>query len=275
MKKFAILLLAGGAAGISTPAFAQDESPFGGFYGGLTVGVAASDNKSDGTTTFDRGNNGSFGETVTTIGGANAFSPGFCGGYANGPTPGVGCDDEHEGIDYSARLGYDVMLGDNFLVGVVGEVGKSSIDDAATAFSTTPAFYQFQRETELVTALRGRIGVTAGQALVYGTGGVAYAKMDNTFTSSNTANSFTQNGADAWEWGWQAGGGAEFAISRNASFGVEYLYNRINADDYSVTVGQGSAGATNPFVLAGGVTMKPEEDNFQWHSVRATLNFHF
>ena len=32
------------------------------------------------------------------FGGANAFSPGFCGGSANGPTPTDGCDGDRDGV---------------------------------------------------------------------------------------------------------------------------------------------------------------------------------
>ena len=275
MKKIPCLLLAGCAALGSTSAMAQEEPYFGGVYGGVAIGYGINADEEDGTVTFDRGNDGSFGETVTTLAGADAFSPGFCGGEPTSTGPGTGCVADRDGVDYAVRLGYDAMVGQNLLVGLVGEFGNTSLVDTATAFSTTPANYAFRRETQYVGALRARAGLTSGKALVYATGGAVYAKMDNSFSSTNTANTFTQNGADKWEWGWQAGAGAELALTRNASIGVEYLYNRINNDGYSVTVGQGTAGATNPFVLAGGVTMKPEEDAFQWHSIRATMNFRF
>jgi hypothetical protein len=60
------------------------------------------------------------------------------------------------------------------------------------------------------------------------------------------------------------------------SVGAEYLYNRYDDDKYFVAVGPGTAPATNPFLLnGGGMNMRPSRTNFDFHTVRATVNFHF
>jgi outer membrane immunogenic protein len=146
------------------------------------------------------------------------------------------------------RVGYDWRVGSNVIVGALIEVAKTGVSDSTTAFSTTPASYTFTRESEYVAALRGRIGFAPGpRGLVYLTGGVAASKMDNSFTSTNTANSFTPNNADEWAMGYQAGGGLQFSVTPAIWLGLEYLYNEFTDDEYSVTVGTGAAGATNPF----------------------------
>ena len=91
----------------ATPAFAQDgEAEFDGFYIGGSVGYAVQNNDVGETILFDRGSNGSFGETITTGAGANAFSPGFCNGAATSNLN-TACTNDKDGIDYHLRLGGD------------------------------------------------------------------------------------------------------------------------------------------------------------------------
>lgn len=275
MRKTFTISLAALAAGIAMPAMAQDDNGWGGLYVGGSVGYDILNDDSIDTVTFDRGNNGTFGETVTTSTGANAFSPGFCGGTPTSTAPATGCEDDDNEISYSARVGFDVPLGSNMIVGLVAEGGMNNLNDTVTAFSTTPASYTFTRSIDYTAAIRGRMGWGMERGLVYVTGGWLNAKMDNSFDTTNTVNTFTQNDEKGWAQGFQLGGGGEVKITDAISLGVEYLYNDVSNGDYSVTVGQGTAGLTNPFVLAGGVTMAPAEKDLSWHSMRAVVNFRF
>lgn len=255
---------------LPAPALAQDT--FDGFYAGASAGYTTLQGR-DETITFDRGSNGSFGETVTTASGANAFSPGFCSGAATSPQN-ADCRKDSNGGSYHFRLGYDRQMG-GLVVGLIGEIGKSNLRDSVSAFSTTPAFYTMTRKVDLDAAVRLRLGTTLGQkTLAYVTGGGAYAKLDHTFTTSNTVNAFTVLGDDH-VWGWQAGTGLERRIGKNFSIGAEYLYSRYSDSDALVRVSQGMAGATNPFVLAGGVDFKRASDRFDHHAFRVVANYRF
>jgi outer membrane immunogenic protein len=262
------------ALAIATPAFAQDgAAEFDGVYIGGSVGYAVQNNDVGETILFDRGSNGSFGETITTGTGANAFSPGFCNGAATSNLN-TACSNDKDGIDYHLRLGGDRQYG-RFVVGFVVEGGKSDVRDSVSAFSTTPAFYTMTREIEWNAAVRARAGYTLGpRTLAYATFGGAYARLDHSFTTGNTANAFAVTGSD-YAWGWQAGGGIQQKLGRNVSIGVEYLYSRYNDDDARIRVTQGTAGATNPFVLAGGADFRRNTNRFDFHAIRATAAFRF
>lgn len=272
-----------GAAGVltlalaSAPAMAQDsadEPAFNGFYVGGSVGYTVQNNDVGESILFDRGSNGSFGETITTPDGANAFSPGFCNGGATS-SANLGCRNDRDAIEYYARIGADQQFG-NWVIGAVGEFGKTQARDRVSAFSTTPAFYTMSRGIDWNAALRARAGYVAGQStLFYATGGGAYAKMDRSFATSNAANSFTRVDDDEMVWGWQAGGGVEQKLGRNFSVGLEYLYSRYIDKDDTIRVGTGTAGAANPFVLAGGADMMRSDRRFDFHSLRATAAFRF
>ncbi len=278
MRMISTLLAASAALGLATAASAQDEdrsNDFNGFYIGGTIGATAQKNDGASTVVFDTNRDGTFNENVLTSTGGNAFSPGFCNGFTTANAPG-NCRKDENGLEYSVRMGYDARMGSNLVAGFLVEGAKSSARDGSSAFSTTPAGYSFDRELDYAISARARLGITpGGGGLFYVTGGGSYAKIDHTFSTTNTANSFSPVNDGKMVWGWQAGGGAEVLLSRNLSLGLEYLYNRYDDGDYFVAIGNGTAGPTNPFVLAGGVNMRPAETRYDYHSLRATMSFRF
>ena len=68
----------------AAPAFAQSD--WSGAYIGLYAGQVSDPEDGGDSILFDRNLDGEFGDTVLTSGNANAFSPGFCDGQAQGPT---------------------------------------------------------------------------------------------------------------------------------------------------------------------------------------------
>ena len=276
MKALSLLAVLA-ASTVAVPAFAQDRDPsqdFDGPYISIGGGGTLQGSDRGETVLFDTNRDGTYGDQVTTVGGANAFSTGFCNGAATS-TANLNCRNDKDGPEYFARFGFDKRMG-NFVLGAVIEGGRSVARDSVTAFSTTPASYTFSREADYQANARLRAGYTpGGGALLYVTGGGAYARLDNRFTTSNTANSFADNGKTNG-WGYTAGGGAEIMVTNNIAVGLEYLYTDIKDNDFVVNVGQGTAPATNPFLLNGGGTdMKRSSDHFRTHSVRGTLSFRF
>lgn len=273
LSLFAVLA----ASTFAAPAFAQDRDPsqdFDGPYISIGGGGTLQGNDRGETVLFDTNRDGTYGDQVTTVGGLNAFSTGFCNGAATS-SANISCRNDKDGPEYFARLGFDKRMG-NFVLGAVIEGGRSEARDSVSAFSTTPASYTFSREADYQANARLRAGYTpGGGALFYVTGGGAYARLDNRFSTSNGANSFADNGK-THGWGYTAGGGAEVMVTNNIALGLEYLYTDIKDDDFVVNVGPGTAPATNPFLLNGGGTdMKRSSDHFRTHSVRGTLSFRF
>jgi outer membrane immunogenic protein len=277
--KFAALLAVSAASLVAVPAFAQDNrdpaQDFNGPY--ISIGGGASLQGSDRgeTLIFDTDRDGTYGDPVTTAGGTDAFTPGFCNGAATG-TANLGCRNDKDGAEFFGRLGYDKRMG-NFVLGAVVEGGHSVARDSVSGFSTTPASYTMSREADYQANARLRAGYTpGGGALFYVTGGGAYARLDNKFTTTNTANSFEDNGKTN-AWGYTVGGGAEVMVTNNIGLGLEYLYTDVKDKDYVVNVGAGTADpATNPFLLNGGGTdIRRSDPHFRTHSVRGTLSYRF
>ncbi|MES2301868.1 MAG: hypothetical protein V4521_07335, partial [Pseudomonadota bacterium] len=272
--------LAASAALVAMPAMAQDaqwdrDSHFDGVYVQGAGGIAL--NGENGSSfSFDTNRDGNYGETVTTTTGANAFGPGFCNGGANGRTRADGCRKDRAGVDYAARIGFDKRAG-NIVFGALIEGSDNEMKERSSAFSTTPAAYRIDREMRYAISARARLGFTpGGGALFYATGGGSYAKINHDFSTTNTANSFTENNDGKMVWGYQAGGGTEIMVTNKISLGLEYLYSRYKDNKYTVAVGPGTAAATNPFLLNGGGTnLRLTDKYFDTHSLRATVGFRF
>ena len=282
--RFAAGLSAVLLASAVSPAMAQSaDEPidWNGPYIGGSVGYNWVGKSSNETIRFDSNRDGTFGDTVTTVAGADAFSPGYCGGAALSNAPGGGCRKDKGGLDWAGHVGYDRLINGNFLVGVVLEGGKTKLRDSVSAYSTTPASYTMSRSLDWNAAARLRIGAPiTSHTLLYGTGGVAYGKVQNSFSTTNTFNTFTQTKAKEDAWGWTAGAGIEQRISQAFSVGVLYKYTAYDADGYRVNAGQGTpASTTNPFVrpgaTAGSTDFARGGARLDTHSVMGTASFHF
>ncbi|MEJ1160733.1 outer membrane protein [Prosthecomicrobium sp. N25] len=75
---------------------------------------------------------------------------------------------------------------------------------------------------------RGRLGFAFDRVLVYGTGGVAVANFD----SDGHGGGKTATNSDT-RVGWTAGGGLEYALSKNVSLRGEYLYSDFGRNSVS------------------------------------------
>jgi outer membrane immunogenic protein len=261
----------------ASPAAAQEAATdWTGPYVGGHVGYGFQPNDGKETILFDTALDGAFGDNVNTSAGANAFSPGFCGGAANGPTPAEGCRSDRDGLEYGVHAGYDYQMSSGFVIGLVGDYSRSPLRDSVSAFSTTPARYTMTRRLRDAWSLRARAGVATGSTLIYGAGGVVRGSLRNSFATSNTANSFTGNGNEKG-WGYSVGGGVEQRLGRNFSIALEYQYRSIDAGDYVVRAGPGTAALTNPFriVNANGTDFARSGERFTSHGVALRASFRF
>lgn len=225
---------------------------------------------------FDTNRDGTYGDGVRTIAGANAFAPGFANCGATGSIRGAGCLADKQGAEYGVRVGFDTRSG-NIVFGGLIEGSKNESIYRSSAFSSTPASYRIDRELDYAISARARVGYTpGGGALFYVTGGGSYAKINHDFYTTNTANSFGERNDGKMIWGWQAGGGTEIMLANNLSLGLEYLYSRYKDNKYSIDVGPGTAPATNPFLLNGGGTnFRLTDKVFDTHALRATVGLRF
>ncbi|MDQ3144131.1 MAG: outer membrane beta-barrel protein [Pseudomonadota bacterium] len=269
------LLLGAAAVASAAPAAAQSAPNWTGFYVGGRIGYVATPLDTGSRVEFDRNLDGDFGDTVTTVSGANAFSPGFCNGEPIGPMALQGCETNDDGLDYAVHAGADYQFG-QIVVGGLVEYGRSKGENSVTAFSTTPANYYLSREMRGTFGLRGRVGLDLQGTLPYVTAGVVRAKVRSEFSSSNTANAFALEDEDGTQNGYRLGGGFETRVGPVA-LGALYLFTSVKDDDFRVNVTQGTSGATNPFILGNpnGTQFRRSDDRFKTHSASLTASYRF
>lgn len=270
------LLATATLAAVAVPAVAAAQSSdWTGPYVGGRLGYTTQPKDKDETVLFDATLDGTFGDTVTTVTGANAFSPGFCGGVARSATTN-GCADR-DGTEWAVHAGYDYQLGSSVVVGLVAEYGRSTIVDGVTAFSTTPAFYTLSRRLRDSAALRARAGFRLGDTLIYGTGGIVYGKIRTGFATNNAVNTFAVSGGVKKAYGYRFGGGVEQRITDNFSIAAQYLHTSLKDDDFRVRAGGTSIPVSNPFIRqnAGGTDFRRSDDRFKSDSFSVVANFRF
>lgn len=270
-----LLCAAAGLAALLAAGQANAQSDWTGPYIGAVAGWSSQAEADDETIQFDTNLDGTFGDTVRTGAGANAFSPGFCNGSTSSPTPAGGCDEMDDGFEFGARAGYDWQFG-SFVVGVVGEAVRTDVQDSVTAFSTTPAAYTMTRELDGLVAARLRGGFAFGNTLAYATGGYAMGKIDHRFSTTNTANVFTQRESDEdYADGWQLGGGLEHQITPDVSLGLEYLYTSLQDDGARVRASGGPVNGPFTATNVAGTDFQRTNEDFEVHSVRVAATYRF
>jgi outer membrane immunogenic protein len=262
------------ALGGAVPAVSQTANWTGPYVGGRLGYTVQPEDKNE-TVLFDTNLDGSFDDTVRTVTGANAFPRGFCGGAAGSATA-TGCRDR-DGTDWAVHAGYDYQLGSSLVVGAVGDYGRSTVIDSVTAFSSTPAFYTFTRRLRDNASIRARAGFALDNTLLYGTGGVAYGKIRQSFSTSNRVNTFTESGQDKDVWGYRVGGGIEQRISANFSIAAQFLHTSFKDEGYTVRAGGATVPVSNPFILRNpaGTDFQRSSNRFNSNNVSVVASFRF
>jgi outer membrane immunogenic protein len=265
------LTLAAGAA-------SAQSANWTGFYVGAMAGYADRNENSGETIGFDTNLDGRYGDTVNTAAGANAFSPGFCGGSFKTNAAAGGCrKDDDTDIELGIRAGADYQFAGDWVVGGLVEYSQLQLSDSVTAFSTTPAAYNFTRKLRDVFAVRARGGYAFGDSLVYATGGYAVGTVRHSFRTTNTVNAFPASGGGDAK-GYQWGLGFEHKLTPHVVLGGEFIRTSLKDDDFGVrATNNGTTAATNPFLLVntGGTGFLRTSEHIRYNSFRVTAAYRF
>ncbi len=116
--------------------------------------------------------------------------------------------------------GYNLQLTPSIVVGAEADLSLTSLDE-----SDTRGGLRVNSSSDWNANIRGRIGYSFDQFLIYGAGGLALADHEV------TANGDTD---DELALGWTAGVGAEAALTPNVTARLEYLYQDFGENDYNL-----------------------------------------
>jgi outer membrane immunogenic protein len=133
------------------------------------------------------------------------------------------------------QAGYNHDLG-GVVLGIEGDLSLSAINEG-------PDTDHFGENDGIhgIATLRGRLGVTFESVLLYGTAGLAAARIDEDGSSDTLT-------------GWVAGAGAEIMVTDTVSLKAEYLYHNFGntflpgyGDDFDITAQTFKVGANFHF----------------------------
>ena len=158
-------------------------------------------------------------------GGGNWGSSSFFDLKSNGPlTNSFGLS----GGLFGGTVGYNYQVAPHWVIGIEDDL--SWTDKSGSAHDFSPGTATNTITERWLDTLRGRIGYAWDRALIYGTGGAAFASTDEHLCSPS-AGCFTQSGVSRT--GWVAGGGVEWAFAHSWSAKAEYLHVDFGSADYS------------------------------------------
>ena len=139
-----------------------------------------------------------------------------------------------------AQIGYNYKLPGSFVIGAEADASGPSfqtpegISIGGSTNLASPLGPENYTETVLVSGtVRGRLGYTAGNWLIYGTGGLAWSYDQFTLTQLNSGLSEEK---ELLRWGFAAGAGIETPILPHWTGRLEYLYTGYNASGVTFPV---------------------------------------
>ena len=143
-----------------------------------------------------------------------------------------------DGLFGGIQLGYNHQFG-NVVLGIEGDVSLANITGSVTSLS--PSGDQIgavsDGKDKILGSVRGRLGYTFNNLLIFGTGGIAYKFHEGSRTQYATASSsgaatafstnpvFVENSSTSYVGG-TIGGGAEYALDKNWSITSSYRYTK-------------------------------------------------
>ena len=137
------------------------------------------------------------------------------------------------------QAGYSVQSG-SIVYGLEGDFAfgsiRGSLDtggvvnsvDASGAANAVPLTASLNSKISALITVRGRVGYAFDNMLLYGTGGFASGYHEGRGTATAMGATPVYGQVTEWVPGWTLGAGGEYAMSRNVSLKVEYLYAQLN-----------------------------------------------
>ncbi|MGO9006472.1 MAG: outer membrane protein [Beijerinckiaceae bacterium] len=136
--------------------------------------------------------------------------------FPTGTSPAAGiafASSTPSGITGGAHIGYNYQVA-QLVFGLEGDANGSSYRGNQLLGAGT-----LTTSSDIDGSIRGRLGVAFDRALLYGTGGVAFAPFRDQYALGGLVDDTTTTRV-----GWTVGGGIEYAVTNNWSLRGEYRY---------------------------------------------------
>jgi outer membrane immunogenic protein len=142
----------------------------------------------------------------------------------NGTTPGgvpVNASFGRDGVFGGLHLGYNIQTG-GFVIGLQAEYNFAGVTGSSAGGLGLGS--QLSSSLRQFGSVDGRLGIAFDRWLVYAIGGFAYADQRHSITFNPAAANALSRDYGSNEYGWDVGGGVEYAFNNNWTGRVEYRY---------------------------------------------------
>jgi outer membrane immunogenic protein len=149
-----------------------------------------------------------------------------------------------------------------WVFGIEGSVAGADV----SGDRRSPFFPTIDRYTSHITVLAtvtGRLGYAWDRWLAYAKGGYAGTDVELTLTDQSSG---IRASSDTWANGWTVGAGAEYALGRSLSLGIEYNYADLDTGNWTLRCNCPSGVGGGTPVMDGDIAVQ---------SVTARLNYRF
>jgi outer membrane immunogenic protein len=130
------------------------------------------------------------------------------------------------------QAGYNYQFGAG-LVGIEADVNGNSTFEGAVIGANRQTSLAVNDRADVSGTIRARAGLVVSNALIYVTGGAAWANLNQTGVAFSNFGASAGPGANSsgTNWGGVIGAGVEFAMSPNWTLGAEFLHTQYEDRD--------------------------------------------
>jgi outer membrane immunogenic protein len=122
------------------------------------------------------------------------------------------------GLNLAAIVGYNHQFANSLVVGIEAEFGYVGLDEERVVAQD----HILRQKVGGFGSIRARIGYAFNRLMVYGTGGIGFAHIEN--AAGDPANASRFLSVEGTRSGFVGGGGGEYAWTPNVIGRLEYLY---------------------------------------------------
>jgi outer membrane immunogenic protein len=194
-------------------------TPFGASAADFPVKTPPASPVTDNWTGFYLGGHAGDGTGIDSAVSSSAVSTAF---------PAVSSNWNIHGAFAGLQAGYNALITPHFLLGIEADASFANLQGSYFDVSVPTDTRLVGTNVKDFGTARGRLGAVFDRLLVYGTGGLAWGRIDETRLQVSgsqfaaTPGTFEVNSATYV--GWTVGGGTEYAVAKHWSVKAEYLY---------------------------------------------------
>jgi outer membrane immunogenic protein len=153
------------------------------------------------------------------------------------------------------HVGYNFQVAPNVVVGAEADMGYGGGEAKGPAVGAGLGILSSRASLGWTGSVRGRLGYTQDNWMIYGTGGLAFADLEVQAALSTPGSVWTATN-NKWAAGYTVGAGLEYMITPNITVRGEYLYADYGRNTVAVPTGGQASVEVDSHTARAGVSYK-------------------